>query len=100
MGDTSGVLQYNFVGIEAVASEITNFVNEMNNQLSTLDTEFKGLLADGWEGQAANSFQACSAKWNSGAQQMAQTLQQLSAKVGQASADMASADARNAARFG
>jgi WXG100 family type VII secretion target len=100
MGDNSGgVLLYDFAGIDSVAGEITAFTNQMNQQLAELDREFKQLIADGWHGNAANAFQSCSAKWHQGADNMAQTLQQLSAKVGKAAADMQAADAQNATRF-
>jgi WXG100 family type VII secretion target len=90
---------YNFSGIDSIAGSITGFVNHMNEQLDQVDRTFKTLLAEGWEGQGANAFNGCSAKWHASADQMAATLQQLSTKVGKAGADMAQADAAAAARF-
>jgi WXG100 family type VII secretion target len=71
----------------------------MNDKLDEVDRTFKGLLADGWQGQGADAFTGCSAKWHSSAGQMASTLHQLSLKVGNAAGNMAAADAAAAARF-
>jgi WXG100 family type VII secretion target len=90
---------YNFSGIDSISGQIVGFVNHMNEKLDEVDRTFKNLLANGWEGQGANAFNGCSAKWHSSAGEMASTLQQLSAKVGKAGTDMAQADAAAAARF-
>jgi len=96
---TDGSLVYNFGGIDTMSAQITAFVNHMNEKLAEVDGTFKNLLADGWSGSAANAFQGCSIQWHKSADQMAQTLQQLSTKVGNAGANMAQADAAAAARF-
>jgi len=92
-------LVYEFGGIDTMAGQIAAFVKQMNTNLAEVDNKFKTLLADGWSGKAADSFQVCSNKWHTGADQMAQTLQQLSTKVGNAGANMAAADAQAAGRF-
>jgi len=92
-------LVYQFGGIDTMAGQIASFVTQMNSDLAEVDQRFRTLLAEGWTGKAADSFSACSAKWNQGAAQMAQTLQQLSTKVGNAGANMAAADAQAAGRF-
>lgn len=92
-------LVYDFSGIDTISGQIAAFVSHMNDQLDQVDRTFKNLLAQGWEGQGATAFSGCSAKWHASAGQMAQTLHQLSAKVGKAGADMAQADAAAAARF-
>ena len=94
-----GDIVYDFGGIDTISGSIAAFVGHMNDQLDQVDRTFKNLLANGWEGQGANAFNGCSAKWHGSAGQMATTLHQLSAKVGKAGADMAQADAAAAARF-
>ncbi|HEY2791655.1 MAG TPA: WXG100 family type VII secretion target [Micromonosporaceae bacterium] len=90
---------YDFSGIDTVSGQITAFVNHMNEKLDEVDRTFKGLLANGWQGKGADAFTGCSAKWHASAGQMATTLHSLSAKVGNAAANMAAADAAAAARF-
>lgn len=90
---------YNFSGIDTLSGSISAFVSDMNEQLSSVDSVFKNLLGQGWQGKGADAFNGCSAKWHSSANQMASTLQQLSQKVGNAAANMAAADAAAAARF-
>jgi WXG100 family type VII secretion target len=92
-------LVYNFAGIDTMSASIAGFVSAMNADLAEVDSKFQNLLAEGWQGKAAESFFACSRKWHSGAEQMAQTLQRLSSAVGTAGANMAQADAQAAARF-
>jgi WXG100 family type VII secretion target len=81
-------LVYNFAGIESLAGAINTFVSDMNANLGEVDSEFKNLLAQGWQGAAAHAFTGCSSKWHAGAEQMAATLQKLSQSVGTASANM------------
>src|SRR5690348_14489613 len=92
-------LVYNFSGIDSVAGAISTFVTDMNNQLDEVDSTFKNLLAQGWQGRAADAFTGCSAKWHAGAAQMAATLQKLSSAVGNAGVNMQAADQAAAARF-
>jgi WXG100 family type VII secretion target len=90
---------YNFAGIDSVAGSINAFVTQMNNDLGEVDQSFKNLLANGWQGAGADAFTGCSAKWHQNANQMAETLQRLSQKVGSAAANMQQADAAAAAKF-
>jgi WXG100 family type VII secretion target len=90
---------YNFEGISSASSSIAAFVGDMNETLSQVDSTFRNLLADGWSGPAADAFAGCSQKWHQNADQMAQTLQQLSQKVGNAAVNMQQADQSAAARF-
>ncbi|HKT03693.1 MAG TPA: WXG100 family type VII secretion target [Rugosimonospora sp.] len=90
---------YNFEGINSVSGSIATFVNDMNETLNQVDTTFRNLLQDGWSGPAADAFAGCSQKWHQNADQMAQTLQQLSQKVGNAAVNMQQADQAAAARF-
>ena len=92
-------LVYNFEGIGGLASSVTAFVSEMDETLSNVDSTFRNLLADGWQGSGAQAFEGCSNRWHTSAQQMAQTLQQLSQKVGSAASTMQQADQAAAARF-
>ncbi len=93
-------LVYNFDGINSAAASITTFVNDMNETLGQVDKTFGNLLADGWTGPSADAFAGCSRKWHESANQMAETLQQLSQKVGNAAVNMQQADQHAAARFG
>ncbi|HEY1486610.1 MAG TPA: WXG100 family type VII secretion target [Micromonosporaceae bacterium] len=90
---------YDFSGIDTISGSINAFVNHMNEKLDEVDRTFKTLLANGWQGQGADAFTGCSAKWHASAGQMATTLHSLSLKVGNAAANMAAADAAAAARF-
>jgi WXG100 family type VII secretion target len=92
-------INYSFAEIESVQAVINQFVQQMNSNLSDVDTKFKNLIADGWHGSGADAFQAQSAKWHQGANNMAQTLQTLAQKVGNASVNMEAADRAAAARF-
>jgi WXG100 family type VII secretion target len=92
-------LVYNFGGIDTIAATINSFVNQMNADLGEVDSKFQHLVAEGWSGTASQAFHACSQKWHSGADQMAQTLQKLSSAVGTAGANMSAADKQAAARF-
>lgn len=92
-------LVYNFDGINSLSASIASFVGDMNETLSQVDTTFRNLLADGWQGAGADSFSGCSQRWHNNADQMAQTLQQLSQKVGSAAVNMQQADQAAASRF-
>jgi WXG100 family type VII secretion target len=92
-------LVYNFNGIDSLSGSIAAFVAQMNSHLEDVDRTFNNLIANGWSGAGADAFQECSAEWHKLANQMATTLQTLSTKVGNASVNMAAADAAAAARF-
>ncbi|OLB67298.1 MAG: hypothetical protein AUI10_00445 [Actinobacteria bacterium 13_2_20CM_2_72_6] len=98
MTDGSDIV-YDFNGINTLSGQVATFVSQMNEHLDEVDRIFKGLLADGWSGQAATAFQDCSTRWHGGATQMAMTLQGLSQKVGNAAVNMQQADQQAAARF-
>jgi WXG100 family type VII secretion target len=92
-------LVYDFNGITSLSGSIGAFVAQMNEHLAEVDRTFNNLLANGWTGAGADAFHGCSVKWHSNANQMASTLQTLSAKVGNAAVNMQQADASAAARF-
>lgn len=92
-------LLYNYDGIDSVAGAITSFVHQMNANLDEVDVKFKTLIHNGWHGAGADAFTGQSAKWHAAANEMAATLQKLSAKTGDASIHMRQVDARSAARF-
>ncbi|GAA3398969.1 WXG100 family type VII secretion target [Cryptosporangium minutisporangium] len=94
-------LLYNYEGISSVSGAIEAFVAQMNANLDEVDAVFRNLLANGWGGsEGAAAFQAQSAKWHSGANEMAVTLRSLSTKVGDAGINMKSLDQSVANRFG
>jgi WXG100 family type VII secretion target len=90
---------YDFSGIDTLSGSIASFVAQMNEHLNEVDRTFNNLLANGWQGAAADAFQGCSQRWHANANQMADTLHMLATKVGNASANMAQADQSAAARF-
>jgi WXG100 family type VII secretion target len=90
---------YDFSGIDNLGASIMSFVTQMNEHLDEVDRTFKGLLAHGWSGTAAQAFQPCSDRWHQHAGDIATTLHELSKRVGNAAANMAAADAAAAARF-
>jgi WXG100 family type VII secretion target len=96
---TGDSIIYNFASIDSVAGSINSFVTQMNNDLGEVDKTFKDLLANGWQGAGADAFTGCSAKWHQNANQMAETLQRLSQKVGNAAVNMQQADQAAAAKF-
>lgn len=96
---TGDSIIYNFASIDSVAASINAFVSQMNNDLAEVDQTFKNLLANGWQGAGADAFSGCSARWHQSANQMAETLQRLSQKVGNAAVNMQQADNAAAARF-
>ena len=94
-------LLYNYEGISSVSGAIEAFVAQMNANLDEVDAVFKNLLANGWGGsEGAAAFQAQSAKWHTGADDMATTLRTLSTKVGDAGINMKALDSKVASRFG
>ena len=94
-------LLYNYEGISSVSGAIESFVAQMNANLDEVDAVIRNLLANGWGGsEGAAAFQAQSAKWHSGANEMAVTLRSLSTKVGDAGINMKSLDQNVANRFG
>ncbi len=93
------VIAYNFEGINSVSGSIAAFVRDMNETLNQVDTTFRNLLAEGWTGTTAEAFAGCSQKWHHNADQMAQTLQHLAQKVGNAAVNMQQADQAAAAKF-
>jgi WXG100 family type VII secretion target len=98
MSDPNDLL-YNYEGIDSVSAAISAFVRQMNTNLDEVDAKFKNLIANGWTGKGADAFQGKSAQWHSAATEMAQTLHQLSTKVGDAGLRMQQADAAAASRL-
>lgn len=90
---------YNFEGITTLSGSISTFVKDMNETLGQVDTTFRNLLSEGWSGAGAEAFAGCSQKWHHNADQMAQTLQHLAQKVGNAAVNMQQADQAAAAKF-
>ena len=101
MAGNADDLLYNYEGISSVSGAIESFVAQMNANLDEVDATFRNLLANGWGGsEGAAAFQAQSAKWHTGANDMATTLRTLSTKVGDAGINMKALDGQVANRFG
>jgi WXG100 family type VII secretion target len=94
-----GGMVYDFGGIESISARVKSFVDDMNNTLGEVDSEFGRLLANGWSGSGARAFEAHSRKWHGQATQMAETLTRLAHKVSNAGSNMLDADNRAAASF-
>jgi WXG100 family type VII secretion target len=92
-------IAYDFGSIDSLSGQVAAFTAQMNASLDEVDRAFKDLLANGWQGAAADAFQGCSVKWHQGAAQMAETLQTLSQKVGNAAVNMQQADQQAAGQF-
>jgi WXG100 family type VII secretion target len=90
---------YDFSTIDSLSGQITAFVAQMNENLNDVDRVFTDLLANGWQGAAADAFYGQSQKWHQNAAQMAETLQTLSQKLSNAAANMAQADQQAGAQF-
>src|SRR3954471_963759 len=95
----SDSMLYSFGSIAQSSSAVQAFVARTHNELSEVDNAFKQLIALGWSGPAADSFQALSARWHGLADEMANTINTLGVKVGVAGDDMHAADQAAAARF-
>jgi WXG100 family type VII secretion target len=99
MSGNSGVIVYDFGGIDTLAAQIEAFVADMNGTLADVDAKFRTLLANGWSGSGADAFGVQSTQWHRKADEMATTLRRLSAAAGSAAVNMQQADAAAAARF-
>jgi WXG100 family type VII secretion target len=99
MSGNSGVIVYDFAGIDTIAGQIEAFVADMNGTLADVDAKFRTLLGNGWTGAGADAFGVQSQQWHRKADQMAATLRRLSAAAGTAAVNMQQADAAAAARF-
>jgi WXG100 family type VII secretion target len=90
---------YDYAAISAMNEAIEGFVGRMNSTLDDLDSEFKGLLSDGWSGQGADAFHTSSAAWHQNANAMAATLRTLARKIATAGETMHGADKTAAGNF-
>ena len=95
----SGPIVYNFDGIDSLSGQIAAFVTQMNTTLQEVERTFENLLANDWHGAGADAFGPARQKWHDNAEQMAQTLQNLAAKLSNSAMNMHQADAAAAARF-
>jgi WXG100 family type VII secretion target len=88
-----GDLAYQYEQIEGMASELKRFVDNLENRLSNdVDKAFNGLLANGWSGAGADSFQTAKAEWHKRVDEMQLTLTQLKTALSTAGTDMNSTD--------
>ena len=88
-----GDLAYQYEQIEGMAAELKRFVDNLENRLSNdVDKAFNGLLANGWSGAAADSFQTAKAEWHKRVDEMQLTLTQLKTALSTAGTDMNSTD--------
>ena len=88
-----GDLAYQYEQIESMASELKRFVDQLENRLSNdVDKAFNGLLANGWSGAGADSFQTAKVAWHQKVDEMQMTLTQLKTALSTAGTDMNSTD--------
>jgi WXG100 family type VII secretion target len=94
-------LLYNYEGINSVSGAIESFIHQMNTNLEEVEATFRNLLAHGWGGErgGADAFRAQSAKWHTGAAEMATTLRSLSTTVLNSGINMRQMDQTVANRF-
>ena len=86
-------LAYQYEQIEGMASELKRFVDNLEMRLSNdVDQAFKGLLANGWSGAGADSFNTASMEWHKRVDEMQLTLTQLKTALSTAGTDMNSTD--------
>jgi WXG100 family type VII secretion target len=99
MGQSDGVIVYNFQGIDTIVGAINTFVTDMDHNLRDLESTFTRLLADGWTGPGSGDFDHCRTQWSAGADQLRSTLGDLATRLGNAAGNMAAADAQAGATF-
>lgn len=101
MTDDGSDLVYNYGAIDGMVAQLQSFVNALDTRLSNdVDREFKNLLAHGWSGSAADSFQGASAQWHAKVAEMNAALTQLHGAVGSSGTDMSSTDSGLTGLFG
>jgi WXG100 family type VII secretion target len=90
---TDSDLRYEHAAIEAMAGQLKAFVGRIDARLTNdVDRAFKNLLAGGWSGMAADSFQSASAAWHGKTVEMGSMLTMLQNAVNTASVDMNAKD--------
>jgi WXG100 family type VII secretion target len=97
--DNSDDLVYDFGGIDTIVGSINTFIGDMQANLGEVDQTFGDLLQAGWHGAGADRFGDCCKQWHDGANDLADALQALARKVGDAAANMQAADQAAAARL-
>lgn len=95
----AGELKVNFGGLDTAAADIMGSANQIEGRLDTLESELAPLRAD-WTGEAAESYQAAKAKWDSGMADMKQLLADIGNAVTQSNSDYKSTESANASRWG
>ena len=94
-------LAYDYAAISGMASQLRGFVSNLDARLSNdVDQQFKNLLANGWSGAAADSFQTASAAWHQLVGEMNMALTQLHGAVDTSGTDMQSTDSGLTGLFG
>ena len=88
-----GDLAYQYEQIEGMAAELKRFVDNLELRLSNdVDQAFNGLLANGWSGAGADSFNTAKIEWHKRVDEMQLTLTQLKTALSTAGTDMNATD--------
>jgi WXG100 family type VII secretion target len=86
-------LAYEYGVIEGMASELKRFVDNLELRLKNdVESAFNGLLANGWSGAGADSFQTAKVEWQRRVDEMQTTLTQLKTALSTAGTDMNATD--------
>jgi WXG100 family type VII secretion target len=86
-------LAYEYGMIEGMASELKRFVDNLELRLrNDVESAFNGLLANGWSGAGADSFQTAKTEWGRRVDEMQTTLTQLKTALSTAGTDMNATD--------
>jgi WXG100 family type VII secretion target len=86
-------LAYAYAAIEGMAAELKTFVGTLETRLANdVDRQYNNLLANGWSGAAADSFQTAKQVWHGKVIEMNTTLTQLQGALSTAGTDMSATD--------
>ena len=85
--------------VASAQNDIDTGSRNISNQLDDMENQLKPLVEQ-WTGEAANSYQVAKANWNSALTDMSQVLQQIKGLLGESASNFNQTDRSGAARFG
>jgi WXG100 family type VII secretion target len=93
-------IKYGFGAISDTGSSTVNAAGEMKNLFDQLKTKAKAILADDWNGAAADAFDVAEAKWDQQANELGDAQIRAGSLTSQASDEMMATDQKAAGLFG